>query len=102
MTSTALRFSKTHAGRYAATQDGFRYLVRRNGLGEWELKIAATMDFHGVEIVNPDAREHWYEFDTLADAKAISQAFAELADRRPADRFREAISLGFDRLMGRA
>ena len=102
MTSTALRFTKTHAGRYAATEDGFRYLVRKNGLGLWELTIAPTMDFHGVEIVDPNGRENWYEFDTLADAKAISQAFAELADRSRADRFREAISLGFDRLMGRA
>ena len=105
MTTTetqTLRFTKTHAGRYAATQDGIRYVAQRGPKTDWELTIQPTTVLAGVEIVDRDRSQDWHETESLADAKVIAQAYADLKDESRGDRFRKAISLGYDRLMGRA
>jgi hypothetical protein len=104
MTSTALRFSKTTSGRYAATADGFRYLVIKTGT-EWDLTIRPTVTVVDVEIADMDARADWYEFESLKDAKVIANAFHELGNEYKAhenghqSRFSRAITIGFDRLI---
>ena len=100
-TETPLRWTKTTTGRYAATQDGIRYVAQRGPKTDWELTIQPTTVLVGVEIVDSSRSQDWHEAESLRDLKVIAQAYADLKDESRGDRFRKAISLGYDRLMGR-
>lgn len=101
-TRTALRFTKTHSGRYAATAGGYRFIVKRvNGGPGWELLVQRTMLVVDVEVADPDHRADWHEFETKRDAVVIANEFHALADEELGirSRFSVAISRGYDKII---
>lgn len=80
MTTAALHFTKTTAGRYAATAGGFRYLVQHEVYGDWTITINRTTTVAGVEIVDTDSRTEWAETEAKREAVMIANAFHELGN----------------------
>lgn len=85
-TTTALIFVKgVSAGRYLAETaetdgaDGIRYLITREANNEWRLRVYRTHTVGGVVVIKDHSRPVCGTFlDTLREAKAVAQAYANL------------------------
>lgn len=93
MTTTSLRWSKTRAGRYSATADGYRYVAQKHD-AEWSLSIQRTMLVVDVEIGDPDDRPHWHAMESLKETKILAQEFHALAGEELGLRSRFSVAIG--------
>lgn len=75
--ATAIRFTKTEAGRYYAKGAAHTYLVVRDGKG-WYLVISTKRTVAGVEISDREVHATWR--GTKAEAVAVAEEFEALGE----------------------